>query len=143
MTPVIVFFDSDVLIAGSASKTGASFILLQLSELGFIHIIACKKVYAECRRNLGNKLPQALKSFDNIISHSIKLVPDPNNQECIEFTQMAHEKDLPILVSAIKNNAKYLVTFNIKHYYPESMIDIQIVKPKVLLHSIRNLLSEL
>ena len=34
--PVRVFFDSDVMIAGSASASGASFALLHLAELGLI-----------------------------------------------------------------------------------------------------------
>jgi predicted nucleic acid-binding protein len=34
--PLPVFFDSDVMIAGSVSTHGASFALLQLAELGLI-----------------------------------------------------------------------------------------------------------
>ena len=38
-----LFFDSDALIAGSASPNGASFVLLQLSELGLIKGFTSKK----------------------------------------------------------------------------------------------------
>lgn len=55
-----VFFDSDALVAASASRQGADFILLQLSELGLIQGFISQKVGDECRKNLHNKLPEAL-----------------------------------------------------------------------------------
>jgi predicted nucleic acid-binding protein len=143
MTRVVVFFDADVLIAGSASKTGASFALIQLSELNIIQGITCDQVISECKRNLEKKIPEALEPFENIISRTITVSADPNKKECLKYTQMVHEKDLPILASAVQNHAKYLVTFNVKHYYPNPSTPIQVVQPKELLHQIRTILSDL
>ena len=72
-----IFFDADVLIAGSASQSGASFILLQLCELGLLHGITSEKVEAECRKNLRIKLPQAEPLFEQIVQHSLFVCPNP------------------------------------------------------------------
>jgi len=139
----IVFFDSDALIAGSASKTGAANTLIQLSELNFIDGIISERVFDECSRNLQNKMPEALDPFKKIVSHSVKVVPDPTESDPLPYVGMAHEKDLIILASAIQYHAKYLVTFNNKHYFPASDIDIKIVQPGDLLSSIRSMMSDL
>ncbi len=52
-----IFFDADALIAGSASQTGASFLLLQLCEIRILTGLTCLLVVEECRRNLRKKLP--------------------------------------------------------------------------------------
>ena len=61
--PIRVFLDSDVLLAGSASTTGASHLILQLSELGLIDAVASEQVRREVERNLERKLPAALPAF--------------------------------------------------------------------------------
>ena len=85
-----VFFDSDALIAGSASRQGAAFILLQLAELGLIQGFASKKVIDECRKNLQIKLPASLPNFKQIISHSLTIVENPSQPETEKYKQMAH-----------------------------------------------------
>jgi len=140
---VSVFFDSDALIAGSASKSGASNILLQLSELKFINGLASARVIEECNRNLLKKLPNAVDLFKRIIDCSINIVPDPTDRECAFYKDMAHEKDFVILTSAIQNKARYLVTFNSKHYFPTDTVNIKIVQPGELLLAIREMMSDL
>jgi predicted nucleic acid-binding protein len=109
MASVSVFFDSDVLIAGSASKSGASHVLLQLSELKFINGLASERVIEECNRNLLKKLPDALEPFKKIIDCSITIVPDPTDQQCTMYKEMAHEKDRIILTAAIQNKESILL----------------------------------
>jgi hypothetical protein len=61
--PVRVFVDADVLFAGSASTTGASHLVLQLSELGIIRAFTSRQARDEVERNLTRKLPAALPAF--------------------------------------------------------------------------------
>ncbi|MCC5907793.1 MAG: PIN domain-containing protein [Balneolaceae bacterium] len=138
-----VFFDSDALIAGSASQRGASFVLLQLSELGLIQGIVSKKVIEECRKNIQNKLPDALPHFEQIIDHAVKIVDNPAQKELKDYLNMADEKDVPILVAAIQAKAEYLVTFNTKDYFPGDTVKLSIVKPGNLLKKIRIQLNEM
>ncbi len=138
-----VFFDSDALIAGSASPDGASFVLLQLSELGLIKGFTSKKVVDECCKNLQKKLPGALPIFEQIISCTLKVVANPSNKETEPYNNMAHEKDLPILASALKIKAQFLVTFNTKDFYPKPELGLKVIEPGDLLKSIRSKLSKL
>jgi len=138
-----LFFDSDALIAGSASKSGASFILLQLCELGLIEGAISNQVYKECSRNLSLKLPESKPFFTEIVRKSLLVINDPPETEIKSFAKMAHSKDISILAAAEKWGADYLVTFNIKHYYPTDKIEVKISTPGKILQKIRMLLNEL
>ncbi len=135
-----VFFDADAIIAGSASKTGASSILLQLSEFGLLNGVTCQQVLDECQRNILKKIPNAIDNFNLIVSNSLSVIENSNYVN--KYSEMADAKDLIILTLAIENDFKYFVTFNTKHYYPEESIGIKVVKPSELLHVIRNHLSD-
>ncbi len=50
---------------------------------------------------------------------------------------MAHPKDRPILASAVLNRADALLTFNLKHFYPDASAAIKICKPADFLHEVR------
>ena len=73
---VRVFCDADVLIAGAASTTGASHILLQLSELTLIECVSSPLAVHEAERNIAAKLPAALPAFREILDAAIDLVPE-------------------------------------------------------------------
>ncbi|MFQ5639598.1 MAG: PIN domain-containing protein [bacterium] len=138
-----VFFDSDALIAGSASRQGAAFILLQLSELGLIQGFISPKVVDECLKNLHDKLPDALPSFEQIVSHALTVLENPSGEETAEYSKMAHQKDLPILTAALRIKAHFLVTFNTKDFYPDSELGLIVLQPGDLIKRIRLRLSEL
>jgi len=143
MIPLKIFFDADALIAGSASQTGASFLLLQLCEIRILHGLTCRQVVAECRRNLIKKLPQAEPIFGEIIKRALEIKKNPTLDEQKKYRQMAHPKDLPILTSAIKSRADYLVTFNTKHYFPQPEYNLAVLQPGDVLQKIRLMLSQL
>jgi predicted nucleic acid-binding protein len=138
-----VFFDSDALIAGSASRQGAAFILLQLSELGLIQGFTSIKVIDECRKNLNIKLPDAVPTFEQIISHALTVLENLSKKETAEYSKMAQKKDLPILAVAMKIEAHFLVTFNTKDFYPNPELGLIVLEPGELLKRIRAKLSEL
>ncbi len=138
-----VFFDSDALMAGSASRKGAAYILLQLSELGLIHGFISQDVVYECRKNLQKKLPEALPTFKQIVSKALTVVESPANKESVQYKGMAHNKDLPILTAAIKVKAQFLVTFNTKDFYPAEEFGLTVLAPGDLLREVRLRLSGL
>lgn len=138
-----VFFDADVLIAGSASTTGASFLLLQLAELNFFEGITCRQVVEECTRNLTRKIPQALPLFKQILAASLIVVDDPAAATVHSYAGMAHAKDLPILTAAIEQKADVLVTFNVRHFHPSQEPGLLIATPGNLLTRLRHQLAEL
>lgn len=138
-----IFFDANVLIAGSFSQTGASFLLLQLCELGLLKGLTCKQVIDECQKNIRDKLPQAESTFNKIVECSIEVAPNSNWTEINTYQNMAHRKDLPILTAALTVEADYLVTFDTEDFYPESKLGLRICRSAALLKEIRSLLTKL
>ena len=143
MIPLKIFFDADALIAGSASQTGASFLLLQLCEIRILRGLTCRQVVSECRRNLTKKLPQAVPIFDEIIKRALEIKKNPTLDEQKKYRHMAHPKNLPILTSAIKSRADYLITFNTKHFFPDRCHQLTILEPGEMLQKIRLMLSHI
>jgi predicted nucleic acid-binding protein len=123
--PIRVFVDSDVLLAGSASTTGASHLILQLSEIGLIDALACEQVRREVERDLERKLSAALPAFRLLAEAAVRWVADPKAEDGDSFRGQADDKDLPILVAAIREECQSLLTFNVRHYKPRGAIRIE------------------
>lgn len=143
MKHAAIFFDADVLIAGSASSTGASFLLLQLCELDLLQGLTSEQVVDECRRNLQARLPAAVTFFEELVEQTLTVYSNPADEDLTRYRSMADEKDLPILSAAVLHGADYLFTFNTRHFFPDASVDLTICKPGELLQSIRQLLNRL
>ena len=125
-----VFIDSDVLFAGSASPNihSASNVILQMGEITLIRVVASEQVIAEVSRNLLDKLPEALPIFERIVKRCVQVIPDPSFQDVKNFSSQADWKDAPILAAAIKAHCQYLVTFNVRDYWPDDEV-IYVLRP--------------
>lgn len=97
----------------------------------------------ECRKNLHLKLPGAQPAFEKILSTSLTIAVNPSKEKMADYTNMAHKKDLPILVSAMQVNAQFLVTFNTKDFHSTRELGLKVEKPGDLLKEIRTKLSSL
>ena len=131
-----------MLVAGSASSTGASHLLLQLGELGLIQAVASEQVRREVARNLDKKLPAALPAFLLLAEAALRWVADPAPGTVEPWTGQADPKDLPILVAAIREGCAYLVTFNVRHYQPAAD-EIRVERPGDLVILLREHLARL
>ncbi len=139
-----VFFDADVLFAGSASPSehSASLVLLRMAEITLIEAMTSQQVISEAERNLSDKIPKALPAFQLIVNRSLKVVPDPTLADLVEYSGLADQKDLPILVAGVKSQCLWLVTFNTKHYQPGHP-KITVLQPGKLILRVRDLLAYL
>jgi predicted nucleic acid-binding protein len=137
-----IFFDADALIAGSASTTGASHVLLVLGELGLLDVVVSQQVLAEAERNIQKKLPQALSAFRALIDAACTVVEDPRTSALRKCEGQAHPKDAPILGAAFESNCESLITFNTRHYRPRSEM-IKIETPGRFLGRLRDELEQL
>lgn len=140
-----VFIDSDVLIAGSASPAehpsgSASLIILTLSELSLIEAVISQQVMRECQENLEEKLPEAVTVFERLVGAAVTIVPDPSRAEIDHVRRMAHEKDVPLLAAALREQCAYLATFNVTDYEPGHP-DVEIIPPGRLVRRIRDYLA--
>jgi hypothetical protein len=139
-----VFIDADVLFAGAASPSeyGASLLILRLAEITLIDAITSEQVTVEAKRNLTIKLPQALPAFQHLVSRCLKICPDPKPDDLLLYEGIADPKDLPILVTAKRENCPWLVTFNLRHYVPGHP-DVEVLKPGDFILRVRDQLTHL
>ena len=144
MKKPVVFLDADVLFAGAAAPTehGASHVILRLGEITLIELITSTQVITEVERNFEKKLQAKLPELRLIISRSLRVVPDPKPEELISYAGQADPKDLPILVSALKQGCRFLLTFNIRHFAPTTA-EIIVQRPGVFLTTVRTQLVQL
>ena len=139
-----VFVDADVLFAGAASPTehGASLVVLRMAEITLVEALASEQVIAEAERNLADKLPQALPTFRLIVSRSLRVVPDPEPDDLKPHEGLADPEDLPILVAALREDCRWLVTSNVRHYRPGHP-DLSVLRPGELVRRVRDQLAYL
>ena len=62
-----VFLDASVIIAGVASRIGASRAVLNLAEIGLIQAVASRQVLDEVERNIRQKNPTGLTYVGDIV----------------------------------------------------------------------------
>ena len=137
-----VFVDADVVVAGAASVTGASHLVLKLGELGLLDVVACSQVRQEVERALARKLPTALPAFRSIADVAVEWLPDPAAETLQEHAGEADAKDRSILVAALHAEADVLLTFNIRHYRRRTTPP-RIERPGAFLQRLRALLEDL
>jgi len=138
-----VFVDADVLFAGAAgpSEQGASLLVLRLAEISLIEALASQQVIDEAERNLADKLHQALPAFRLIVSRCLRVVPDPQPTDLQPYSGLADPADLPILVAALRERCRWLVTF-IRHYQP-GYSGVTVLRPGEFVLHVRDQLTHL
>lgn len=139
-----VFVDADVLFAAAASSEehGASLVALRMAEITLIDTVTSQQVIVEVERNLFEKLPQALPKFQQLVNRCLLVVPDPTSADIQPYIGLADQKDLPILVAAIRELCPWLVTFNVKDFQP-GHVAVAIMRPGDFLLRVRDLLTNL
>lgn len=139
-----VLIDADVLFAGAAGPTeyGASLVILRMAEITLIEAITCQQVINEVERNLLEKMPAVLPVLRLLVSRCLRVVPTPNEAEIDPYHGLAHTKDLPILVTAIREQCPMLVTFNQRHYQPGHP-KVEVMLPGDFVRRVRYLLTGL
>jgi len=137
-----IFFDTSVVIAGTASMKGASYILMQLAGLTLIDGRISPEVRLEAERNVALKMTAALPALRILLREALKEGPSPSEAEFNTAAAYAHPKDMIILASAVAQNCQYLVTLNEKDFWPPPAI-IKIVRPGELLRAVRRQLTQL
>jgi putative PIN family toxin of toxin-antitoxin system len=114
---ISIFIDTNVLIAGLASISGASALVLDLCEAGAVQIVISRQVLVEADRNISSKLPILTGKFRRFIKNLAPLlVEDPTFLEVKKASSLIHKKDAPILAAARKVKVDYLITLDKKHF---------------------------
>ena len=97
-----IFFDANVVIAGTMSRKGASRALMMLAAAGVIRMVVSRQVLDEVERNLRLKLPQALPIMVEMLSHIVpEVVDDLPPEASAHWQEHIEAKDAPILEAAL------------------------------------------
>ena len=116
---VRVFLDSNVILSGLISDTGAPRIILDLLTLNLPFLTGCTGRFnvMEIERVLKKKMPQALAVYRHYLPQlNLTIIPMPREQELKELSGKIADKDLPVLASAILGEADFLVTGDKRHF---------------------------
>ena len=139
---VSVFLDSNVILSGLFSERGAPRILLDLLSLGLPFLVGATGRYnlIEIERNLKKKMPSLLFLYKSYLPKvNLKVIPLPRPEEVRDFSGKIAEKDIPVLISAIRSKVDYLVTGDKQHCGKMKELDkypFHVVTPSEFLDSI-------
>lgn len=133
-----IFLDSDVIISSLISSTGAASLLCGLNLSLHITNISQKELQIVIERlNLDkNKFEELIQNL------SIVTINNHLNQIKEEFAKYTtDENDAHIIAGATAAKAKFLITYNLKHYEIENIkrnLNIIILTPAQLLQYLRS-----
>jgi hypothetical protein len=89
-------------------------------------------------------LPDAFIPFEQIVIRCVTVYEDSTSTIFGSLaSNQADPKDASILGAALGAGARFLVTFNVKDYWPKPDTPITVRRPADLLHRIRSALSRL
>jgi len=136
-----VFIDTNVLIAGLVSRTGASAAILDIGEAEEIRIVISQHVLIEADRVFLNKFPHLISQFRIFIKNLAPLlIDDPKPQAVREAGKVIEINDAPIVAAVKSQKMDYLVTLNTKHFKTVQVRDylsIPVVTPGEFLSAFR------
>lgn len=115
---ITVFIDTSVLFSACLSKTGSSALILGYCRKNKIKGYISQYILSEIKRNVVQKLDQLGKLRLNfyILQANLNILENPTLEEIKICSEVIDQKDAPILASALKNKADYLITFNTKDF---------------------------
>jgi putative PIN family toxin of toxin-antitoxin system len=141
-----VFIDTNVLIAGVNSVTGASATLLDLCEAGVLQMVVSRQVLIEADRNFTAKFPQWVGRFRQFMHNLAPLmVEDPTPESIKKGAAIVDRKDAPILAAAQNANVDFLITLDKKHFLnpkTRQKMMLKVVSPIEFLQSFKKLFLE-
>lgn len=117
--PLRVFLDSNVILSGLVSDKGPPRIILDLLSLKLPFFVGLTGRYNlfEIDRNLRKKMPGILPVYKAYFPKlDLKIIPLPRKEELGEYSGKIADKDIPVLVSAIRGKADFLVTGDKQHF---------------------------
>lgn len=139
--PIRVFVDSDVIISSLISRNGAAYLLMRDARIDrFISDVS----FAELKRVAG-VLHLSLKDLQKLVQTRCNVVAigESKNDMLRRMKEYASDiNDAHIVLGARQAKAKFLVTYNMKHFRTEKILDdlgIIVLPPAFLLQYLRSL----
>jgi predicted nucleic acid-binding protein len=139
---VRLFLDSNVILSGLLSDRGALRIILDLLSLGLPFLMGSTGQYnlMEIERNLEKRMSGLMPVYKRYLPRlNLTVIPLPKAEELREFFGKITDKDIPVLVSAIKGKADFLITGDRRHFEKlkrAGKYQLEIVTPSEFIDSI-------
>lgn len=118
-----LFLDANIFFAATASATGASRAIFLLAQKKYHCIVSSAYAIEEARRNIALKLPEDTSGiFWSLVSqlHAVDN-QQPSQQELQRYHHILPTKDIPIIVSAMRMHADFLITLDKKDFKSKKM----------------------
>lgn len=136
---VRVFIDSNVILSGLISSLGPPRILMDLISLNAPLMKGMTGQYnvREVERNLAKKFPDLMTNWRRVFPvMGFEIVPIPPFEDVLPLMDKMSPKDAPVLASAIRGGARYLVTGDKKGFPKKVSHPVEVVSPREFLDSI-------
>jgi predicted nucleic acid-binding protein len=139
---VRLFLDSNVILSGLLSDRGGPRIILDLLSLGLPFLMGLTGQYnlIEIERNLRKRMPGMVPVYKRYFPLlNLTIMPMPKTEELREFFGKIADKDIPVLVSAIKGKADFLIAGDRRHFEKLKRAEkykLEIVTPSEFIDSI-------
>ena len=114
-----IFLDSNVILSGLISDKGPPRIILDVLTLRLPFLMGSTGEYnlIEIERTLKKKMPGLLSVYKRYLpSLNLKVIPLPRPAEIRESSGQIADKDIPVLISAIRGKADFLITGDKQHF---------------------------
>ncbi|MCB0106281.1 MAG: PIN domain-containing protein [Caldilineaceae bacterium] len=141
---VRIFADTNILIAGADSRSGASRAVLLMAEIGLFRLVVSRQVLDEAERNIRTKLPRALPNFaEQMVYLNLEIQPDPPTAEVAQWESVIELKDAPILAAAIGAKVDRILSLNTRDFTQEvaAACGIPIQTPAQFVQNIRAIID--
>ncbi len=142
--PLRVYLDADVLYraATASHDRTASVIMLGLARLTLADVITSAIALDEAARNLRRDTPGAVHELARFTVNSLRIVGPPTTEQLIAVRSFAADEDVLHLATALAAQARILVTFNERHFYPPPKL-IRVMTPGDLVLRVRSAVAGL
>lgn len=134
--PLKVLLDTNVVVSGLNSKTGASAGILTLSKQKAFTIFITPYILEEVASVIKRKFPKILPYFKQLVKADVfDLVPNPPATIVKRAARIISDlKDAAILATAMEEKVNFLITLDRKHFIDDSTVakksGLKIVLPK-------------
>ena len=137
-----VYVDADVLFraATASHQSTAALVLLRMAEFTLLDVISATYTVDEAAAALSRYLPDQVAALLRLVAVCVRVTDEPPPALLHAYREQAHWKDVINLAAAVHGKASVLVSYNTRHYYPQTKI-VQVMTPGDLVTKARSALS--
>ncbi len=133
-SPVRVFLDSDVVISSLISHKGASYMLINTAYVEkVVSSISVAEITIVVKR-----LKLSIEKFRKLLKDFLQVINLTSHEDFSDFVLDPH--DAHVVAGAKQSEAKFLVSYNIKHYKVDAIkgkLGIRVVRPSEFVQYLR------